>query len=140
MATVVVGIAGTLLGVLVSGVVQRLQAARARAWQRADSLADAKRRVYTEYLRAVSASYAQAMSGQRERSEDAALLAATAEIEILAGREVAAPARLLTGTLLDVHARIAGAGTAEAAAEDADRRRRELVDLFKADLGIRTGS
>ena len=53
---------------------------------------------YAEYVRSISASYAEALSGQRSRAEDAGLLAATAEIEILSGREVWVPARELTDT------------------------------------------
>lgn len=137
MGTVVAGIAGTLLGILVTGTIQLLQAARARRWNRADSLADAKRRVYSEYLRAISASYAQALSGRRSRPDDAALHAARAEIEILAGPEVAEPARLLADAVLDVHSRIAeGAGVAKPEVMDVDGRRYKLIDLFKADLGI----
>jgi hypothetical protein len=137
MGTVIAGIAGTLLGILVTGVIQQLQASRTRRWNRADSLADAKRRVYSEYLRAISASYAQALSGHRGRPDDAALLTATAEIEILAGPEVAGPARRLTDEVLDVHARIAeNAGVTESRVSGVDRRRHALIDLFKADLDI----
>jgi hypothetical protein len=137
MGTVVAGIAGTLLGILVTGGIQQIQAMRTRRWNRADSLADVKRRVYSEYLRAISASYAQALSGQRGRPDDAALLAATAEIEILAGPEVAVPARQLTTEVLDVHTRIAeNAGVTEARVGDVDRHRHALIDLFKADLDI----
>ena len=137
MGTVVAGIAGTLLGILVTGTIQQLQAAKARRWKRADSLADAKRRVYSEYLRAISASYTQALSGRRSRPDDTALLAATAEIEILAGPETAGPARLLVNAVLDVHARIAeGTGVATSEVADVDRRRYKLIDLFKADLDI----
>jgi hypothetical protein len=137
MGTVIAGIAGTLLGILVTAAIQHLQATRARRWNRADSLADAKRRVYSEYLRAVSASYAQALSGHRGRPDDAALLTATAEIEILAGPGIAGPARLLTDEVLDVHARIAeNAGVTESRVNDVDRHRHVLIDLFKADLQI----
>jgi hypothetical protein len=137
MGTVVVGISGTLLGVLVSGTIQQLQATRARRWKRVDSLTDIKRRVYSEYLRAISASYAQALSGQRGRPDDAALLAAAAEIEILAGHEVADPARLLADAVLNAHARIArDAGVTESEVEEVNRRRYALIDLFKADLDI----
>lgn len=140
MGAALVGIAGTLLGVGIGGFLQHLHAARAREWQRADTFADAKRRVYAEYLRAISASYAQALSGQRSRTEDAALLAATSEIAILAGREVAEPARHLTNAVLDVHARIAAdTGVPESEVKGIDRRRQTLIDLFKADLGIEPG-
>ncbi|MEV8638176.1 hypothetical protein AB0395_41635 [Streptosporangium sp. NPDC051023] len=138
MDSVIVGVIGTLLGVLIGGFLQQAQASRTRRWQQADALSTAKRRVYTEFLRAISASYAQALSGQRTRSEDANLLAATAEIEILSGGEVAEPARDLADTVMRVHARIAdGAGVAESAVEDVDRQRHRVIDLFKADLGIK---
>ncbi|MET7567527.1 hypothetical protein ABZT04_03345 [Streptomyces sp. NPDC005492] len=98
----------------------------------------AKRGVYTEYLRSISASYVQATSGQRERSEDAGLLATTAEIEILSGQHVARQARDLTNAVLDVHSRIAErTAVAEAAVEAVNQRRYEVIDLFKADLGIK---
>jgi hypothetical protein len=88
MGSVVVGVIGTLLGVLIGGAIQQIQTSRARKWQREDSLSNTKRAVYAEYLRAIGASFAQAMSGHRSRSEDANLLAATAEIEVLCGKEV----------------------------------------------------
>ncbi|MFI6588447.1 hypothetical protein [Embleya sp. NPDC050493] len=127
------------MGVLIGGALQQAQASRNRKWQRADSLGDAKRHVYAEYLRSISASYAQALSGQRSRSEDANLLAATAEIEILSGRAVSGPARDLVNAVIDTHARIAagaGAGVTDAMVADVDRRRYEVIDLFKSDLGL----
>ncbi|MFI6984032.1 hypothetical protein ACIBSV_36205 [Embleya sp. NPDC050154] len=137
MGSVVVGVIGTLMGVLIGGALQQAQASRNRKWQRADSLGDAKRHVYAEYLRSISASYAQALSGQRSRSEDANLLAATAEIEILSGREVSGPARDLVNAVIDTHTRIAaGAGVTDAMVADVDRRRYEVIDLFKSDLGL----
>ncbi|TDB77589.1 hypothetical protein E1264_37445 [Actinomadura sp. KC216] len=140
MGATIIGIGGTLLGVLVGGLAQHAQAARTRRWQRADSLTDAKRRLYAEYLRAISASYAQALAGQRTRTEDAALLAATAEIEILAGRNVAEPARALTDTVLHVHARISdGASVPVSDVEQTNDRRLALIELLKADLGISAG-
>jgi hypothetical protein len=138
MGSVVVGVIGTLLGVLVGGAIQQMQTARNRKWQQLDSLGSTKRRVYVEYLRSISASYAQAMSGHRSRSEDANLLAATAEIEILSGVEVSGPARDLVNTVIDVHSSIAsGADVTETVVADVDHRRYELIDLFKADLGLR---
>jgi hypothetical protein len=97
-----------------------------------------KRGVYAEYLRSISASYAQAMSGVRSRSEDANLHAAAAEIEVLSGGEVSAPARDLVNTVIDVHSRIAaGAGVTEAEVASVDHRRYEVIELFKADLGLK---
>lgn len=139
MGSVIVGVIGTLLGVLVGGAIQQLQAKRNRTWQREDSLANAKRHVYAEYLRAISASYAQAISGDRRRSEDANLLAATAEIEILSGAEVGGPVRDLVDIIIDVHSRIAdGTVAADAVVPDVDRRRREVIDLFRSDLGLQS--
>ncbi|MGW7382752.1 hypothetical protein [Streptomyces sp. NPDC054794] len=99
MGAVVVGVIGTLLGVLVGGALQQSQASRNRKWQREDSLTDARRTAYAEYLRSISASYAQAVSGQRHRAEDGRLLAVTAEIEVLAGRDVSGPARDLVNSV-----------------------------------------
>ena len=128
MGSVVVGVTGTLLGVLIGGAVQQMQASRARHWQRQDSLSNTKRAVYAEYLRSISASYAQAMSGQRSRPEDANLHAATAEIEVLCGEEVSGPARDLVNKVIDVHSKIAaGTGVVEVAVHDVDRRRYEVI-------------
>jgi hypothetical protein len=139
VGSVIVGVVGTLLGVAFGGAIQQVQAARTRAWRREDALASAKRGVYAEFLRAISASYAQAMSGQRSRSEDASLLAATAEIEILCARQVAGPARDLQKLVTEVHSRIAGGtGVQEAVVADVDRQRYDVIDLFKADLGLST--
>jgi hypothetical protein len=139
MGAVIVGVVGTLLGVLIGGALQQLQASRNRRWLRDDSLSSVKRSVYAEYLRSISASYVQAMSGQRNRTEDAHLYAAVAEIEVLAGKEVSAPARDLVNTVIQVHSLIAaGAGVEEGTVAAVDRRRYELIELFKADLGFRT--
>lgn len=124
MGSAIVGVIGTLMGVLIGGALQQVHASRTRKWQREDSLSDAKRDVYAEYLRSISASYAQAMSGQRSRVEDANLLAVTAEIEILAGREVSGPARDLVNTVVDTHSRIAaGTGVTDTMVADVDRCR-----------------
>ncbi|MCF3132284.1 hypothetical protein [Streptomyces olivochromogenes] len=139
MGAVVVGVIGTLLGVLIGGALQQSQASRNRKWQREDSLSDAKRTAYAEYLRSISASYAQAVSGQRNRSEDGRLLAVTAEIEVLAGRDVSGPARDLVNSVIQAHTAIAaGASVAEAGVAEVDRRRYELIERFKADLGRTT--
>ena len=79
------------------------------------------------------------MSGQRSRSEDTRLHAATAQIEVLAGREVSGPARNLVNTVIEVHSMIAaGTGVEEATVAKVDRRRYEVIELFKADLGLKT--
>ncbi|KOG26925.1 MULTISPECIES: hypothetical protein [Streptomyces] len=137
MGSAAVGVVGALLGTLFGAALQQMQAARSRRWQRGDSLSDAKRRVYTEYLRAISASYAQAMAGQRDRSEDGHLRAATAEITILSGRGVYKPACVLAEVVLDVHTRIAaGAEWTKAEVDEVDGQRHKLIELFKSDLGI----
>src|SRR5258706_13986507 len=100
MGSVVVGVIGTLMGVLIGGAVQQMQASRARNWQRQDALSNTKRAVYAEYLRSISASYAQAMSGHSSRSEDANLHASTADIEVLCGEELSRPARDLVNKVI----------------------------------------
>ncbi len=137
MSSVVVGVVGTLLGVLIGGAIQQVQASRSRRWQREDALSDAKRAVYAEFLRAISASYGQAVSGERTRTEDANLHAAAAEIEVLAGHHVSEPARALVTAVIDAHTRIAdGADGTEALVAHVDRRRHEVIELFKSDLGL----
>jgi hypothetical protein len=137
MGTVIVGVVGTLLGVLAGGALQHLQASRNHRWQREDALGKLKQAAYAEFLRSISASYGQAMAGQRTRTEDARLHAVTAEIEVLAGREVSGPVRELTGTIIDVHSKLAeAAGVEQTTLAAVDRRRLEVVTLFKADLGI----
>jgi hypothetical protein len=64
------------------------------------------------------------MSAHTSRSEDANLLAATAEIEVLSGRDVSAPARDLANTVIDVHSTMeVGTGVADVVVADVDRRR-----------------
>jgi hypothetical protein len=141
MGSAVVGVIGTLLGVVIGAAAQQIQAVRNRTWQQADLLRITKRGIYAEYLRSISASYAQALAGHRSRAEDASLLAAAAEIEVLAGGEVSGPARDLANSVIGVHSKIAaGTGVAEAMVADVDRRRYEVIDLFKADLGLRPRS
>jgi hypothetical protein len=137
MGTAIVGVAGALLGVLIGGFLQHALAARTRRWQRVDALGKLKQVCYAEYLRAISASYGQALAGDRSRTEDARLHAATAEIEVLAGREVAGPARELANTVIEVHSKIAAAeGVEKTTVDAADRRRLAVIELFKADLGL----
>jgi len=139
MGSVIVSVVGSLLGVLIGSAVQQIQASRNRGWQWEDALSTAKRGVYAEYLRSISASYGQAMSGQRSRTEDARLYAATAEIEVLASRMVSVRSRDLADEVIKVHSAIAaGAGVEEATVTEVDRRRQEVVALFKADLGLKT--
>ena len=137
MGPILVGVMGTLIGVLLGGALQQLQASRARRWQQQDALKGAKRAAFAEYLRSISASYAQAMSGVRTRSEDASLHAATAQIEVLCGVAVAGPARELTEMVINVHSEIAaGTGVAQEIVDGVNRRRYEVIDLFKSDVGL----
>jgi hypothetical protein len=139
MGSVVVGVAGTLLGVLIGGALQQMQASRNRRWQQEDALSAAKQNAYSEYLRSISASYGQAKSGQRNRSEDGRLHAATAEIEILAGKEVSRDARKLVEWVIEAHSMIAdGASDEEAGVAEVNRDRYAVIELFKADLGLKT--
>ena len=137
MSSVIVGVIGTLLGVVIGGMLQQWQASRTRRWHLADSLSDVKRHAYAEFLRSISASYGQAMSGQRDRSEDVRLHAAMAEIEVLADGELVEAARDLVDTVIEVHSLIAeGGGVDKTRVADVDRRRRAVLALFKADLGL----
>lgn len=139
MNPVIIGVAGTLMGVLLGGALQQLQASRSQRWKREDALADIKRTVFAEYLRSISGSYAQAMAGQRTRSEDADLHAATAQIEVLCDAAVFEPVRSLTAEIIDVHSRIAaGSGVNQAEIDAVDGRRRRLIDIFKADVARRS--
>lgn len=100
MGSVIVGVIGSLLGVLLGIYAQQRQANLARNWQvkdaermhrlqQEDLLRDRKRLVYTEYLRSIDASYAQAKSGQKTRTEGTHILAAAAaEIELLSTQKV----------------------------------------------------
>ncbi len=135
MASVLVGVIGSLLGVVIGVVAQQTQARRGRRWRREESFENEKRLVYVKYLRAISASYAQAIAGQRERSEDGNLHAATAEIELLCRAHIVAAARDLRDQVIDAHSRIADGTVGERDVVPAvDERRSALVDIFKADL------
>jgi hypothetical protein len=115
-------------------------------------LRDTKRKVYTEYLRSISAGYAVAKSRSKSPSEEAEaelrsasaseegkLRAATAGIVLLSGKEISDPAKELTDTVVPLHGEIA-AGMPETeenlqvAAVDGDRL--ILIDKFKKDLQI----
>jgi hypothetical protein len=48
-----VGVMATLLGVLLGGALQQLQASRTRRWQREDALRGVKRATFAEYLRSI---------------------------------------------------------------------------------------
>jgi hypothetical protein len=103
---------GSLLGVVIGVVAQGTQARSAQRSKRNESFTTEKRLAYVRYSRAISASYAQAIVGQRERSEDGNLHAATAEIELLCDARVAEAARELRDSVIDAHSRIV-AGTVD---------------------------
>jgi hypothetical protein len=126
-----------------------------------------KRRVYTEFLRSISVSFAkakaegQAKSGpedtpeaklrhnhepktefrQFDTPEDADLLAATAAIELLANEEISETARELSDDIIDVHKGLRDGNLSPNGSEvrGINERRLDLVDQFKEDLGIPTG-
>src|SRR6266702_8679463 len=92
MDTAIVAVVGSLLGVVLgsalSFVAQNSLANRTRKWE----LADTKRESYADFLRSISASYAQAKAGTGD-PEEADLLRATAVIELIAeGRLPTKPA------------------------------------------------
>lgn len=133
MASAIIAVAGSLLGVALGFVLQY--------WQRKWQLADLRRKTYSELLRSISASYYQACSGEGN-SEDANILKATAVIELLAEPEIAESARLLQGQVFKTHETIRSEGQ-EAAThgiEETNRARLALIQLFKPDLGIKRSS
>jgi hypothetical protein len=134
----VVAVIGTLSGTVLGGLVHGVHAWTSRRSHRADSLSDTKRRVYAEYLRSISASYAQAEAGHWSATEEANLRAAAAEIEILAGPHIAGPAQDLVSTVVDVHKAVAAnKDDARSRVPDVNRDRYRLIELFKADLAGR---
>lgn len=88
-------------------------------------------------MTSISASYAKAKAGEGE-PEDADLLRATAVIELIAGRKLADQARQLQIQVTDVHKRLRRGDSVveQKEVDDADHARRELIELFKADLDI----
>jgi hypothetical protein len=137
MATAIIAIAGSLLGVVLgsalSFLAQNSLANRMHKWK----LVDIKRESYADYLRSISASYAKAKAGKGD-PEEADLLRATAVIELIAERKVAEQARRLQKQVTDVHAQLrqGESGVEETEVLKADQARRDLVGLFKADLDI----
>jgi len=63
MGSVIVSVVGSLPWSLDWQRSHQIQASRNPGWQREDSLSEAKRGFYAEYLRSISASYGQAKSG-----------------------------------------------------------------------------
>jgi hypothetical protein len=134
MASTIIAVVGSLLGVVLGFLIQYLQANRAHKWH----LEDQKRDAYAELLRSISASYAQAYSGEGA-SEDANILRAISVIELLSETKISRAARRLQMRVDRAH-KILRAEGYEAAAEaidKADHDRLELVKLFHDDLDIR---
>jgi hypothetical protein len=117
-----------------------------RKSRKEESLRDRKREVYTEYLRSVDASYAQADAGYHTRSEDEKLSTAVAEIELLCGPTTSGRVRRHSMTVIHVHNEVASVhdkpnNSPEKSAvrdkvREADKVRKKLICLFKEDLGI----
>jgi len=137
MATAIIAIVGSLLGVVLgsalSFLAQNSLANRMHKWE----LGDIKRESYADFLRSISASYAKAKAGTGD-PEEADLLRATAVIELIAERKIADQARRLQRQVTDVHAQLRqkDSGVEETEVLKADQARRDLVGLFKADLDI----
>lgn len=132
MASVIIAVVGSLLGVVLGFLAQFLQANRAHRWQ----LEDIKRQAYAEFLRSISASYAQARSRAGD-SEDANILRATTVIELIAEDKLAEQTRQLSNDVIEAHNILRDGGSEKDAGVDGvDTARKGLVDLFKADLGI----
>jgi hypothetical protein len=154
-AAIVAAVAG-LLGVALGYLGQYLRARQEHKW----AIETVKREAYAEFLRSISASYAQAESEaefqqshrsgtkssqtdkpqQSHKSEDADLRAATASIVLLAKREIHEKASDLTEQIIKVHNRLRGG---DSAAQDdvsgVNSNRLALIELFKDDLGIPPG-
>jgi hypothetical protein len=136
MATAIVAIVGSLLGVVLGSALsflgQKSMASRTRGWK----LEDIKRESYADFLRSISSSYAKAKAGKGD-PEEADLLRATAVIELIAESTISDQARMLQEKITDVHARLRQKDdTAEEEAAEADQARRDLIRRFKTDLGI----
>jgi hypothetical protein len=131
MASAIVAVVGSLLGVALGFVLQY--------WQHTWRLEDLKREAYGELLRSISASYYQACSGE-DNSEDANVLKARAVIELLAEPDIAEAARQLEEQVRKTHGKIRIEGK-DAAAEEINKTdidRRNLIKKFQPDLGIRS--
>jgi hypothetical protein len=134
MMSTLIAVAGSLLGVAVGFLAQRLQDGLAHRRR----LDDLRREACAELLRAVSASYAQASAGGGT-FEDAAVLKATTVIELLSAPEIDSAAHSLANQVAAAHGRLrrSGCEAARPQVDAADHARLGLIRLFKADLGIR---
>jgi hypothetical protein len=162
IAAAIVAASATLLGVTLGLAFQYLRARQEHKW----ALEAAKTAAYAEFLRSISASYAQAKSEARSRQshdsktkspqteklqgpsqeshkeEEADLRAATARIVLLAKQDIYKEASAITEQAIEAHDKIRSADTVEEAkeAEEAVNSRREaLIKQFKEDLGILSG-
>jgi hypothetical protein len=134
MSAAVVGIIGSLLGVALGFGGQYLQ----ERMHRQELLKDTKRKAYTEYLRAVDASYTQAMHHHKDRSEDESITKAVAEIELLSAQELSSEVRKHSDQVISVHTKLANDEISPKGPEvtKADKCRKELIKKFKRDLKI----
>ncbi len=153
----IVAATATLLGVTLGLVFQYLRARQEHKW----ALEAAKREAYAEFLRSISASYAQAKSEARSRQshesetkspqtekpqgpsqeshkeEEADLRAATARIVLLAKQDIYEEASAITEKAIKAHDKLrSGDPTAKGAVKAVNRRREALIGQFKDDLGI----
>jgi hypothetical protein len=164
VAASIVTASATLLGVALGLAFQYLRARQDHKW----ALVAAKTEAYAEFLRSISASYAQAVSEAESRQsresetkspqtekpqgpsqeshkkEEADLRAATARIVLLAKQHISEKASAITEDAIDAHDKIRSADTAKKAeeAEEAknavDSRRTALIRQFQEDLGIKS--
>jgi len=148
MNSAAVGVIGTLLGVVVGGALQEFREWRKRRWNKEDLLSDHKRIAYAQYVRSISASFAEAEAGVLAPREHGNLRAATAEIQILSAKEVSGPVSELTETVVKTHEELAKAASLSqtekekekekilAKIEDVNRARLAVIELFKGDLAV----
>jgi hypothetical protein len=132
MDPALVGLIGVVVGALAQYFAQYFQTRRERRLRQEESFREAKLHVYSKYLRAIDASYAQAVSGQGH-SEDINIRAATAEIEMLSIKEIADAASALTNKVIEVHSSLPDSMNL---VDECNRERLSLVKLFRTDVGI----
>jgi hypothetical protein len=155
-AAVVAGTAA-LLGAALGILFQYFRGRQEHKW----ALEAVKREAYAEFLRSISASYAQAESEsqqshksetkfrpinrpqvhsqQNHKSEDANLRAATARIMLLAKPDIYESASALSDQVIEAHKALRnGDPTAQEKVAKANRKREKLIMVFKKDLRIPT--
>ena len=150
MGIAIVGVVGSLLGVLLGFLGQSFRARQEHKW----AIETAKREIYSEFLRSISASYAQAKSEAKSRQgdtpeaetaqshvpEDSDLLAATAAIELLANQTISKAARELSNRVIEVHVKLRrDLSIDKSEVPDINKEREKLIELFQKDLGIPPG-